>query len=437
MSNRQRPGWRGFLPMWLGQTVSLLGSAMTGFGISIWLFDQTNQASSLTWAMAAFMAPVIFLSPIAGTIVDRSNRKAVLILTDAVAAVTTVVMLALLLTGQLAVWHIYILNFVNGAFNSLQFPAFSAAVTMMVDKKDYARTSGLMQLGGPAANILAPALAAALLGPIGLAGLLVIDLVTFLFAVGAVAIVTIPSPPVSADTPQGSFWADTALGFTYIWRRPSLLGLQLVFMGLNFVSMFSFALLVPLILARSDNNELVLGSVQAIASVGGVAGGLLLGIWGGTRKKVHGVLGGMILGSAATIGFGLARSLIGWAAAGFLLQFFLPFINGSNQAIWQSKVAPDVQGRVFAVRRLIAQVMAPLSAAIAGPLADNVFEPAFRDGALAALVGRGPGAGMAVMFLISGALGVLIAAAGYLSRAVRDAEAILPDHEVAAQTASA
>ena len=436
MKNQARStGMTTFLIIWVGQIVSQIGSAMTGFGIAIWLFQQTEQATTLTWAGAAFFAPVVFLSPFAGTIVDRSNRKLILILTDAVAGLTTIVMLILLLQGNLQIWHVYALNFINGAFNSLQFPAFSAAITLMVDKKHYARTSGLMQLGGSASNIFAPAAAAGLIGLFGIQSVLIIDIVTFTVAIGTLLFVHIPQPMVSAETiaNQGSFLQETKYGFTYILQRPSLLGLQLVFMGINLTAMFGLALLAPMILARSGNNEVALGTAQSIGAVGGVVGGLLLSVWGGPKKRTNGVLGGMLGSSVSgSLLFGIATTLPLWAVASFFSNFFLPIINGSNQAIWQAKVAPDVQGRVFSVRRLIAQVMGPIAAIIAGPMADNWFEPAMREGgALAStlgwLVGTGPGAGMGLMMVISGILGVTVALLGYMSKTIRDAERLLPD----------
>ena len=234
---------------------------------------------------------------------------------------------------------------------------------------------------------------------------------------------------------------ESAYGFRYIFERPSLLGLQMVFFFINFLAMFGFAVMVPMILARTGNNEITLASVQSLGAVGGVVGGLLLSTWGGPRRKVNGVLIGMIAVSifSQTL-MGVGQSVFIWATASFMGQFIIPILNGSNQAIWQSKVAPDVQGRVFAVRRLIAQITAPLATAMAGPLADNLFEPAMQpDGAWAPLfgwlVGTGTGAGMSLMFVITGLIGVAVGLGGYLFPAVRNAEDILPDHEVVVQTA--
>ena len=439
----QPSGMRGFVIVWLGQVVSMLGTGMTNFAVSFWIFQQTGEATALTWAIFFFMAPSVLFSPIAGAIVDRANRKTIMIVSDLLAGVATIILLTLLAADSLQIWHIYLANLLAGAANAFQFPAYSAAVTMMLPKEQYGRAAGMLALAGSASGILAPAFAGALLAPIGLVGIMSIDVATFLFAVFALLIVYIPQPEVTAEgrTGQGSLLQESAYGFRYIFERPSLLGLQMVFFCINFLAMFGFAVMVPMILARTGNNEIALASVQSLGAIGGVVGGLLLSTWGGPRRKVNGVLLGMvgisILGQSL---MGVGQGVFIWATSAFLGQFILPILNGSNQAIWQAKVAPDVQGRVFAVRRLIAQITAPVATALAGPLADNVFEPAMQpDGALAPLfgwlVGTGAGAGMGLMFVITGLIGVAVGLGGYLFPAIRNAEDLLPDHEVVMQTA--
>jgi len=189
-----------------------------------------------------------------------------------------------------------------------------------------------------------------------------------------------------------------------------------------------------MILARTSNNAVILGGVMSALGVGGVAGSLLLSAWGGPKRKIKGVLYGLIISgiTASLLGFG--TDLLFWAPVGFFLMLLVPTINGSSQAIWQAKVAPDVQGRVFASRLLIAQISSPVSMLIAGPLADRVFEPAMLpNGSLAPVfstfVGNGPGAGMALMFVISGILSAVVGLVGYSVRVVRNAEDILPDHD--------
>ena len=190
-----------------------------------------------------------------------------------------------------------------------------------------------------------------------------------------------------------------------------------------------------MLLARTGNDVAVLGIVQSAIGIGGLAGGIVLSIWGGPKRKIHGILGGLILVTLGMTWIGLGRSPIVWASTAFYMIFFVPIINGSSQAIWQTRVAPDVQGRVFAARGMIAQIGAPMAMLLAGPLADRVFEPAMMSGGswvplFGWLVGSGPGAGMALMFVIAGALGMLVGLGGYTISIVRNVEDILPDQAV-------
>lgn len=436
-------GMRGFVVVWVGQVVSMLGTGMTNFALAVWIFQQTGQATALTTAMVFFMAPSVLFSPIAGALVDRHNRKQIMILSDLLAGVVTIIWVALLATGNLSLWHIYVGNLISGVANSFQFPAYSSAVSLMLPKEQYGRAAGMLALAASASGILAPVAAGGLLGFVGLAGIMAIDVVTFLFAAGALLLVFIPQPEASdaGRTGQGSLWQESLYGFRYIFERPSLLGLQLAFFAINFVAMFGFAVMAPMILARTGNNELILGSVQSLGAVGGVVGGLLLSTWGGPKRRVHGVLLGMVaLSLLSQLPMGIAQGLLLWAGASFMGQFIIPILDGSNQAIWQAKVAPDVQGRVFAVRRLLAQITAPVATAVAGPLADRLFEPAMQPGGALAetfgwLVGIGPGAGMGLMFVLAGLVGALVGLGGYLFPAVRQAEDLLPDHDVVEKTA--
>jgi MFS transporter, DHA3 family, macrolide efflux protein len=264
-----------------------------------------------------------------------------------------------------------------------------------------------------------------------------IDVTCLLIAVLALLAVHVPQPKRTAVglASQGSLWKESIFGLHYILQRPSLLGLQLVFLLGNFATGIAFTLMAAMVLARTSNNSLVLGTVNSIGAAGGVIGGLLMSAWGGTKKKVHGVLIGWALtGIFGAMLMGLGQNAIIWAAAAFCGDLLGPWINGSNQAIWQAKVAPDVQGRVFSIRRLIAWFSTPLAALIAGPLADKVMEPAMQEGGalvpvFGGLVGTGPGAGMSVIFIFCGLVATLVGLGGYLIRTIRDAEEILPDHD--------
>ena len=215
--DRTLKGFTAFLVALSGQFVSTIGSAITSFGVSIWLFQQTQQATSITWANAAFLGPLLLLAPLAGTVVDRGNRKRIMLLTDSVAGVTTVVMLVLLRADLLQAWHIYALNFLNGAVGAFQWPAFSASVTLMVKKEQYSRAAGFMQLANPTSRVVAPAIAASLLAIANFELLLWVDLATFVFAVFTLWLVAVPQPPVSAETTQNvPFLTATKRGFTYV-----------------------------------------------------------------------------------------------------------------------------------------------------------------------------------------------------------------------------
>lgn len=440
MPTNRPTGMFGFTIVWIGQLVSLLGTSMTNFALTIWAFEQTGRATDLALIGFFFLVPLLIVSPMAGAIVDRHDRKLMMMVSDLASGIVTIIVLTLYVTGLLEVWHLYITAAISGAFQAFQWPAYSAAISTMLRKEQYARANGMISLAESGSGIFAPVLAGALLSIFGLMAIFIIDIVTFVIAIGTLLLARIPQPQTTTAgvESKGSLWKESTYGFRYILARPSLLGLQLVFFCANFMHALGFTLFAPMILARTGSNELILGSIQSAGAVGGVAGGLLMSAWGGPKKLVYGVLFGWALtGLLGQIPLGISRNLPLWLTAAFLVFLFAPIINGSNQAIWQAKVAPDVQGRVFAIRRLIAWVSTPLATLIAGPLADYVMEPAMQpDGALAPvfgwLVGTGTGAGMGLMMALSGVLVTAVALGSYLFPVVRNAEELLPDHEQAA-----
>jgi MFS family permease len=250
-------------------------------------------------------------------------------------------------------------------------------------------------------------------------------------------VVFIPEPEKKIkDEKAGAFFRELVYGFRYVWDRPSLFSLQLVFFFGNFFSSVGFTLFAPMILASTSGDSTVLGAVQSAGAVGGLVGGLIMTAWGGPKKKINGVLLGWILfGVFGLSMLGLGSAVPIWLGASFLGMLVNPMLNGSNQAIWQAKVSPEVQGRVFSVRRLIAQVTAPLSMAVAGPLADNVFEPAMKNpdhrlgGLLGPIFGNDPGSGMSLLVFLSGLLVISVGMIACQIRQVRDVETLVPDHD--------
>jgi DHA3 family macrolide efflux protein-like MFS transporter len=435
---------RAFIFIWVGQLVSLLGTGMSRFALTIWAFQITGEATALALVGFFSFAPSIVISPIAGALVDRWNRKLVMILSDLAAGLMTIVVLLLYVMGNLEIWHLYVTGFIAAIFEPFQWPAFSAAMSTMVPKEQYGRANGLVSLADSVSTIAAPLMAGALLVAIGLGGILAIDIVTFLFAIGSILLVKIPQPARSAEgeASRGSLWQDSIYGFRYIWRRKSLLGIQFTFTISNFFGSMAMILVAPMILARTGNNSLMLGTVQSAMGVGGVVGGLAMSLWGGPKPRIHGVLAGFILfGIFGDALMGIGQTIQVWVAAGFIGLLILPFINGSNQSIWQAKVPPDLQGRVFATRRLIAQIAGPIGLLLAGPLADRVFEPAMQPGGALAeswgwLVGVGPGAGMGLLIVVTGLLAALAGVVGYVIPQIRNAERLMSDHDAAAPAAT-
>lgn len=438
--NRNSNGWRTFTIIWFGQMVSLLGTAMTRFALLIWAYQQTGEATTLALLGFFSFVPYILVSPFAGILIDRFSRRWIMICADLGAGLMTVLMFGLFMTGNLQIWHLYLAQALAGTFEAFQLPAYTAATTMLVPKEHYARTNGMRSLADSASQVFAPFLAGSLLIWVDLSGVMLFDVVTFLIAVATLLLVRIPQPQKTLEISSrpGSTWREIGFGFNYILQRRGLLGLLLIFVGINLVAALTyFSVLPALILTRTGNNELSLGVVQFALGIGGVVGGLCVSIWGGPKRQIHSILTGA--GISFLLGdflFAIGQSVPVWAVAAFLASFFIPFIVSANRAIWQAKVAPDVQGRVFSVQGMAQQASMPIGYLLAGPLADHLFEPAMATGGSLAgifggIVGVGPGAGMALMFLFTSVLGLVMSLSGYLFRPVRQVEDDLPDHDMA------
>jgi DHA3 family macrolide efflux protein-like MFS transporter len=431
-------GMLGFTIVWIGQIVSVLASGMTTFALTIYMYQQTHSATAMAFVQVAYITPFLLMSPIAGVMVDRYNRKLMMMVSDIASGLATLSVFILFTSGHLEYWFIYVASAVAGIGTTFQWPAYSAAISVMIPKEQYGRANGMMSLIESGPGVLAPLLAGAILPIVGIGGILFFDTITFGTAILALAAVFVPQPPNTSEGQEskGGFVKEASFGFKYIFARPSLLGLQMVFFFGNLFSGIGFAVLAPMLLARTGQNTVVLGSVESAMSVGMVVGGVAMSAWGGFKRRVHGVLLGWIFSSLGSfIIFGLGHDLPLWIPAVFFGGLFNPLVNGSNQAIWQAKVAPDLQGRVFSARRLIAWFTNPISPIIGGTLADFVLEPAMKaqNSGLAQLFGpvfgTGPGAGMSLLIVICGIGGLLVGLAGYFIPAIRDAESVLPDHD--------
>ena len=410
MSLTRPTGMRGFTIIWLGQVVSLLGSAMTWFAFTIWAWEKTGKASALaTISFFAFL-PAVLLTPIAGAFIDRWNRKLVMLLSDFATAVGTLTVFLIYTFGDLQIWHIYLISILAGFFTAFQYPAYAAAVTMMLSKEDYARASGMLGSARALSGILAPIFAAALLIPLGLSGIMLIDLATFIFALGTLFFIHIPQPNQTETGLQskGTLWQEIVFGFRYIKERPSLRALTILFMIAGIFLAIGATLMAPLVLSLTQNNESALATVQSTGAVGGIAGSVILSVWGGTQRRIHNILvggaGACLLG---ILWLGLTEAVILWAIGSFFFAFFEPFVEGGNIALWQTKVEADVQGRVFSARHLLVQIPYLFGILAAGYLAE------------ASSISR--------VLIFAGLAGAFVFLLGYVFREVREAEIFLPD----------
>lgn len=306
---------RPFLPIWIGQALALITREMSWFGLTLYAFGQTKAATTLGLLGLAHFLPLLLASPLAGALVDRWPRKRALVLTDLGGALAALFLLTLFLRGELQIWALYVASALSGLLGSFQWPALSAAVTTLVAKKDYARASGMISLAESLAGIGAPLIAAALLKPVGLGGLLTLDALGSLTAVFLLLRVPLPDPPKLGheEGQKRPLLKDALFGFAYILRRPGLLGLQLVFFSTNFFFSMANVLIPSFILLRTGLSEAILGLVRSAGGLGTLAGGAFLSVWGGPRRKVLGVVLGLALASLSLVALGLCQTPLIWA----------------------------------------------------------------------------------------------------------------------------
>ncbi|MEG3908711.1 MFS transporter [Microcoleus sp. w2-18bC1] len=423
---------RVFLLVWFGQLVSLIGSGLTSFALGVWVYQRTGSVTQFSLILLSAMLPSILISPVAGAFVDRWNRRWCMILSDSGAGITTVAMALLLTTGNLEIWHIYLAVSLSSVCKAFQLPAYTASTSLLVPKEHLPRASGMVQSGEACAQLISPLLAGFLLGIVQLEGVILIDFATFLFALTTLLLVRFPDAKTAAVPVNGkaSLWREALEGWTYITVRPGLLALLIVFAINNFVFGLIEVLFPPLVL--SFTSVTVLGTIQSLGGAGMLLGSVVMSIWGGPRTLIRGVFGFAFLSQLCILALGLRADAALFALAFFLFFFSLPFINGWCDAILLRKVAPDIQGRVFATINMICFSCIPLAYVVAGPLAERIFEPLMAaDGLLAGSIGQiigvGPGRGIGLLFITMEILAIGVTVAVYRYPRLRFVERELPD----------
>lgn len=430
----QQKSMKTFFIIWLGQLLSMIGSGLIGFALAVWIFEQTGQATPFALTALFAILPQVVLSPFAGALTDRVNRKKIMLISDSLSGVITLVTAILLVSGKMEIWMVYLISFFGSVFAAFQQPAYTASIVLMVPKTQFSRANSMVQMGEAIAEILTPILAGLIFTTLGMKAIIYIDVVTYLIATLSLIMVKIPQPQLSNhdEKEKSSVFKDMIFGWRYLVERKGLLGLLLFFAVVNFSANISSAMIGPLILSFSSPASL--GAVQTVMGIGMLAGSTLMSIWGGPRKKlINAMFGFIVIASTGFIFAGMHASLTYISIGLFVFMFFVPFSTGPSSAVFSAKVSPEVHGRVFATRRMITLSMMPLAFGLSGILADQVFNPWLEQGGRLAStfvgqwIGVGSGRGIGLMMVCSGLLLLLACFIAFMNPHIRNIETEIPD----------
>ncbi|MBN6039846.1 MFS transporter [Amycolatopsis sp. 195334CR] len=414
---------RVFNLIWAGQGVSLIGSAMTTFGIGVWVFLDTGSPTYFATLVLAASLPALLVLPVAGALVDRWDRRRVMLLSDTGAALAPAGVVLLHTTGALELWHVYVLVGIGAVFKAFQWPAFSALVPQLVTKDDLGKANGRVSLIEAAGQVFGALLGGGLYALIGLRGLLVVDLLTLAAALGTLlySFRWLPVEPARPrpDGPAPSHRDELLEGWRFIRERPGLLGLLLFFAANNLVMEMAIVLVPPLVLSTHTPGDL--GVVNAIGWTGMTAVSLVISMSRGPRRLIRAILTVATCHAVLVFTMGLEQSVWVLAAGMFGILGGYAVTNAASATLWQLKTPQDKQGRVFAIRRMVAWSAEPIAYGLAGPVAQLVGTP------LAQRLDLGQGGGIAVVFLLVGPALLLVVALTWLRPRVRHAERELPD----------
>ncbi len=405
-------GMKSFIILWAGESVSALGSALTKFALILWAYQQQGTASSIAFLSVFTYLPSILLCFAAGTLADRWDKKKILILSNLVAAMGTLSVFVLFGTGCLRVWHLYIINFTLSFMAAFQNPAANVAVSMLAPKEKYVQASGMQAFTGSLVTIIAPALGSALLALWGLNIIFLLDLFSFGAALFTLFFIHIPWVPKDESKKQESFLKSCLEGLYFLKKHRALLHLILFFAFINLLAYLTgFGILPAMILARSGNNQSVLGLVSSSIGIGTLVGSIIVTMTKPAKRKTRVIFLSLAVSFIlANVLWAVGQNPFIWVFAAFAGNLPLPFITANITTIMRTKVPEEMQGRVFSTRDTLQFFTIPIGLYLSGILSDKVFEPFMENisalqGFLSLLVGTGKGSGMAVMFLITGTVG--------------------------------
>lgn len=404
---------RSFLLLWLTQSFSGLGSAVTSYALVVWSYTQKGSALVTAGLMISTYAPYVLCSIFAGAVSDRWDKRRIMLACDLMAALTTVCTLILLKTDQLQVWHLYVLNALNGLMNTIQQPASEVATTALLPPKHYQKVGGLRYLSSSLNGILNPIIATAMMTLLGMDAVILFDLVTFAAAfLTLLLFIRIPAPE-RTDAPKEPMLKSVRAGLDFLKEKRGILSLVLFLAGINLVASMYNATLPAMLLSRRDGGEAALGVVNSVTGVTTLVGSFVASLLPSPRSRVRVVCWTLLL-SMSTENFllGFGRSLPVWCAGVFMGWIAIPLMNANLDAVLRLNIPQEIQGRVFAARNSLQFFTIPLGYFLGGMLVDLVFEPMLAlcrpDSLPAMLFGTGKGSGAACFFAVQGVLGVLV-----------------------------
>lgn len=414
----------------VGQTVSQLGSSMTSFSVIIWAYTQKGEVIASSLLAVCSTVPYLIVSLLGGAVVDKTNKKMIMLVCDSIAAVGSFVILIYFWADNLQLWVLYIINIVNGFMNAFQGPASQVGISLLIDKEDYVRVGGLQSVLGAVIGMLNPILAAAFLSMGGLGLVLAIDLSTFLFAfITLLLFVSIPEMVSCEETASlRTIKKDMLEGIHFLKTQKAILLLLVSYSVLELLGAISFdSMYSPLLLARTGNDEMTVGIVSGFMAAGCVAASLLLTRKEQPKNKVPIMFWGSFICLFGIMLFGMGRNIYWWCIVAFCGCFGSPIHTTLQTAILREKVPLNMQGRMFSIQGMVTQILAPVGYLLGAVLADYVFEPLMKsNGSLqnifGVIVGRGAGAGMGLIFVMAGLTGVVILTVLYRNRIIRELE---------------
>lgn len=419
--------FKRYLVFWLSQALSQLGSSMTSFALILWAYTQKETAMTVSLMTFFNYMPYIIVSLFAGTFVDNHSKKKIMLVSDSTAAICSVSMLLLSIRSELQIWNIYLVNFIIGFMNAFQGPASAVAIGKVVPKEKLEQVSGMNSFSGNLVAVLAPVFAASLFAWGGLNPILVIDLMSFIFAFLVLILVLKIPEDISQKAKKKSVFIGCNEGFWYLKQNNGIFIVIITMALLNFFSRLTYEnILSPMILSRSANDSVTLGIVNTVMGIGGIVGGIIVStgkVRANSVKMIY--ISAMLSFLFGDIMMGIGRNVIVWSIAGLAASLPIPFINAGQLVILYQNIPEEMQGRIFAVRNAIQFSSIPLGILLGGLLADYVFEPfMLKENAvtlcLRILVGEGAGSGMAVMFLGTGILGALFSFIFYQRKDIRN-----------------